>query len=178
MEINKNPHTLHFNALKALTPAFRYDGKGDFAAWQAAARARLVALLGLDKLSPASDDAFTIESVTEGDAYRDHRFRFQSEEGYFVIATLRVPKGKEGKPPLVICLQGHSTGAHISLGSPIYPEDEELISGGDRDFAVQVAREGYCALALEQHLAVYLELADDIHIKFALVPVHHGKEDL
>ena len=150
MEINKNPHTLHFNELKALTPAFRYDGKGDFTAWQAAARARLVALLGLDKLTPASDDAFAIESVTEGDTYHDHRFRFMSEEGYFVIATLRVPKGKEGKLPLVICLQGHTTGAHISLGIAINPDDEEDLKGGDRDFAVQIAREGYCALALEQ----------------------------
>jgi dienelactone hydrolase len=39
---------------------------------------------------------------------------------------------------------------HISLGRPKYPGDEESINGGDRDFAVRVIREGYCALVMEQ----------------------------
>ena len=150
MEKNKNPHAVYFAELKALTPALRYDGKQPFAEWQKTARARLVSILGLDRISPAADDCFTVESVTEEETYTDYCFSFQSEEGYFVPCTLWVPKGKEGKLPLVICLQGHSTGRHISLGKPIYPGDENDISGGDRDFAVQIVREGYCALAIEQ----------------------------
>ena len=150
MEINKNPHKLHHKMLQNITPALRYDGQGDFGAWQQMARERLVTLLGLDKMYPAEDDAFTVESTVEGDTYVDCRITFQSEEGYFVPCTLRAPKGREGKLPLVICLQGHTTGAHISLGIAINPDDEEDLRDGDRDFAVQIVREGYCALAIEQ----------------------------
>ena len=51
--------------------------------------------------------------------------------------------------PLVICLQGHSKGMHISLARPKYLGDEESIAG-DRDFAIQAVREGYAALVIEQ----------------------------
>ena len=44
----------------------------------------------------------------------------------------------------------HSTGLHISLGRPKYEGDEETINGGDRDFARQIVKEGFCALAIEQ----------------------------
>ena len=150
MEINKNPQIIHHGILKAMTPALRYDGKQPLADWQKMARAHLAKLLGLDKITAAKDDAFTIESVTDCDTYTDYRIIFQSEENYFVPCNLWVPKGKEGKIPMVICLQGHSKGFHISLGRPIYPGDENTIAGGDRDFAVQIVREGYCALAIEQ----------------------------
>jgi hypothetical protein len=143
MELNKNPHKLHHRMLQNITPALRYDGQGDFGVWQKSARERLISLLGLDKIYPAEEDAFTIEEKVLGDTYMDYHITFQSEEGYFVPCTLRVPKGREGKLPLVICLQGHTTGAHISLGIAINPDDEEDLKGGDRDFAVQIAREGY-----------------------------------
>ena len=148
--MNKDPQIIHHKALKNIVPSMRYDGKTDFAEWQKNTRARLYSLLGLDKIVPAADDCFTIEHKKDFDTFTEYRFTFQSEEGYFVPCVLWVPNGKEGKIPTVICLQGHSTGLHISLGRPIYPGDEKLISGGDRDFAVQVIREGYCALAIEQ----------------------------
>lgn len=36
------------------------------------------------------------------------------------------------------------------MGRSIYDGDDELISGGDRDFAKQIVKEGYAALVLEQ----------------------------
>jgi dienelactone hydrolase len=128
----------------------RYDGCSDFSEWQKGARAQLASLMGLDKITPAKEDLFNIEHEKDFDTFTEYRFTFQSEEGYFVPCVLWVPKGKEGKIPAVICLQGHSKGFHISLGRTIYPGDEKSISGGDRDFAVQIIREGYCALAIEQ----------------------------
>ena len=56
----------------------------------------------------------------------------------------------EEKLPLIICLQGHSKGFHISLGRPKYEGDEETINGGDRDFARQIIARGQAALAIEQ----------------------------
>ena len=150
MEYNTLPQVLYNKQLRAVVPSMRWDGRSSFAEWQKAAREKLISLLGLDMYVPAEDDCFTILSETEFDTFTDYEIRFQSEEGYFCIANLWVPKGKEGKLPLVVCLQGHSKGRHISLGRPKFPGDEETIAGGDRDFAIQIVREGYCALAIEQ----------------------------
>ena len=148
--MNHDPQILHHEALLALKPSMRYDGSIPLAEWQKAAREKLAALTGLDKITPAADDLFQIESETECETHTEYRITFQSEENYFVICHLWIPKGKEGKIPMVICLQGHSKGCHISLGRPKFPGDEETISGGDRDFARQIVREGYCSLAIEQ----------------------------
>ena len=43
--INKNPHLIHHNALKAIKPAMRYNGGEPFADWQKRARARLWSVL-------------------------------------------------------------------------------------------------------------------------------------
>jgi len=63
---------------------------------------------------------------------------------------MRVPKGIEGKMPVMICLQGHSTGMHISLGTPIFERDFASIAGGDRDFVVRGVKEGFISVAVEQ----------------------------
>jgi hypothetical protein len=39
---------------------------------------------------------------------------------------------------------------HISLGRPKHQGDDERITGGDRDFALQAVRRGYAALVVEQ----------------------------
>lgn len=133
---------------KNTVPSMAYDGKEDFAAWQARARAKLEELLGLP--FERCDDQLTIEWKKELEEYTEIRFLFQSETNYFVPAVLRIPNGAEGPLPTVICLQGHSRGMHISLGQPKYPGDEKDISGGDRDFCVRSVKEGYCAIAVEQ----------------------------
>ena len=87
----------------------------------------------------------------DNEEYDEVRFKMETEPGFFVPAHLLLPKNREAgrKLPVVICLQGHSTGMHISLGRPIYPNDEKTIAG-DRDFALQAVRRGYAAIAMEQ----------------------------
>jgi hypothetical protein len=150
MTLKQYPYGFHNAALSKIHPAYRFDNSTSFSEWQKNARARLITLMGLDRIAKASEDMFEIEYEREFDAFIEYRFRFQSEENYFVPCHLWIPKGVIGKIPLVICLQGHSKGFHISLGRPIYPDDENTISGGDRDFAVQIIKQGYCALAIEQ----------------------------
>ncbi len=149
-----DPALHNLNIIRAHTPSMRYDGSIPFSDWQSKARAKLSELLGMDKFERC-DEKFNIEYKKETDEYTEYRFTIQSEEGYFFPSVLRVPRSEEGKLesgkyPLLICLQGHSTGAHISLGIPKFPGDEETISGGDRDFAVRAVKEGYAALAVEQ----------------------------
>ncbi len=132
------------------TPLLRYQPGTDFAEWQRKAREKLSELLGMNNFKKC-DLKFNIEYRKETEEYIEYRFTIQSEENYFVPCVMRVPLGMEiGKHAVMVCLQGHSTGFHISLGVPIYDGDVETIQGGDRDFVVRANQEGWIAVAVEQ----------------------------
>ncbi len=143
------PAKYNLELIKAVNPALRYEG-GDFKAWQTEARAKLAELLGMKNLNRAEDNKFTIEYEKKCEGYTEYRFTLSSEEGYFFPCVLRIPDGVAAPIPTVICLQGHSTGFHISLGIPKFEGDVNSINGGDRDFCVRAIKEGYAALAIEQ----------------------------
>lgn len=128
-------------------------------AWREAARSRLRALiLGSfpEGKGPGGDLRVRVEftrdlTLPDGTICTETRFVFTSETNADVPCHLLLPTGTDNKRrfPLAICLQGHTTGMHISLGRALRDGDEKAISGGDRDFALQAARRGYAALALE-----------------------------
>lgn len=130
-----------------LTPSMRYEFKEDFSLWRSRAKEKLVELLGLP-LSKPDNDGFSVKSVSEKDGLTYTYFTFESEPDYTVPCCI-VKKKEAAKAPLAICLQGHSTGMHISLGECKYDTDAASIAGG-RDIAVRAAKEGMIALALEQ----------------------------
>ena len=144
------PWMYNLEIIKNIHPEMRYDGKEDFKAWQTKARAKLAELLGMKNLRRSENNNFTLEYVKEEAEYTEYRFTLESEPGYVFPSVMRVPKGVEGKIPVILCLQGHSKGFHISLGNPIFEGDEATISGGDRDFVVRANKEGYAAIAIEQ----------------------------
>jgi dienelactone hydrolase len=119
----------------------------DFPAWQKRVRRKLKELLGgaPERVKPN----VRIESHEDNGLFRETRFVFASEANADVPCHLLVPKEATTPVPIVICLQGHSTGMHISLGRVKYKGDEECF-GGDRDFALQAVKQGYAALVLEQ----------------------------
>lgn len=135
-------------------PLLIYNPTGDFAGQKLAMAVKYQELLRMPAKS--TNPKPIIESVVANDPRFDEiRFRFESEPGFFVPAHLLLPKGTDYQAdarrlPVVICLQGHSTGMHISLGRPKFPGDAETIAGGDRDFAVQAVAHGYAAVAMEQ----------------------------
>ncbi len=133
--------------LAKVTPSMAYPG-GDVAAWQKGARAKLRELIGLDRFVQVAPD-LQIEFDKTENGVRELRFTFESEAGYRVPCHLVLPADAK-KPPVMLCIQGHSTGMHISLGRPKYPQDQQTISGGDRDFCVRAVKEGWAAVAIEQ----------------------------
>lgn len=145
-----NPQVKHIQMMKDVKPALRKAEGECFKAWQEKARARLKELLGLPL--EAGEENFRVEWTHDDDpSVTEIRFLFESEPQVDVACHLLLPKtAANERLPLVICLQGHSTGMHISLGRPIYPGDEKTISGGDRDFACQVVARGQAALTIEQ----------------------------
>ena len=144
------PWMYNLEIIEKTTPKLRYDGSEDFKAWQMKARTKLFELLGMQNLKKSVNNNFKIEYVKEEETYTEYRFTLESEPGYTFPSVMRVPKGIEGKIPVILCLQGHSKGMHISLGNPIYEGDVETISGGDRVFVVRALKEGYAAIAIEQ----------------------------
>ena len=143
----KTAYEFQKELMQQTTPACSYKD-GDFKAWQKQAKEKLSDLLGLQKFQKVAPET-EIEYQKQMDGFTEIRFTFQSEKGYRVPCHLRLPDGVEN-PPVIICLQGHSKGMHISLGNPKYPGDENSISGGDRDFCVRAVKEGFAAIALEQ----------------------------
>ena len=133
-------------------PAFHYEG-GDLAVWQKGAREKLGALLGLGEIGKA---ACPLVCEIEYDHYaedldcREIRIRYTTEENVTVPCHICIPKDAKGPLPVMIALQGHSTGMHISLGRPKYERDAVTISGGDRDFVKRAVMEGVVAIAMEQ----------------------------
>lgn len=143
-----NPQTEMLRRMKECTFALRIGEGEKLEQWQEKARKQLMKRLGLPfEWVPAAP---SIEWTREEPGYTETRFVFQSEQDITVPCHLLLPDGAQHeKLPMIICLQGHSTGMHISLGRPIYPGDAESIAG-DRDFARQAVARGYAALTVEQ----------------------------
>lgn len=134
--------------LKKTVPSMSFNG-GDITAWQTRSREKLIELLGINKIEKC-DPALQIEYTQKIDSATEIRFSFQSEEGYRVPCHLLLPDGVKN-PPVMICLQGHSKGMHVSLDRTVYPGEEKAsLVGGDRDFAMRALREGFAAIACEQ----------------------------
>ena len=137
-------------------PALSYDPAKPLAPQREAADRVFRSLLGYDKMPErTAPPSVRIEFVSDDDPrFTETRFSFESEPGFFVPAHLLVPKkpsplAEGGKLPVMICLQGHSSGMHISIGREKFPGDAETIAGG-RDFALQAVDRGYVAIAMEQ----------------------------
>ena len=143
----KTAYDYNKELIRKISPSMAYNGE-NLLEWQISARKRLSLLLGIDKFQKV-DSKFNIEFKRKIDGATELRFTYQSEDGYCVPCHILIPDGVK-KPPVIICLQGHSTGMHISLGNPKFEGDEITISGGDRDFCIRAVKEGFAAISLEQ----------------------------
>ena len=133
--------------IQRMTPSMSCD-LSHLREWQSAAKEKLSLLLGMDRFERVDPDV-QIEYREKIEGATEIRFTYESEAGYRVPCHLLLPDGIE-KPPVMICLQGHSKGMHISLGRPKFEGDENSIKGGDRDFCVRAVKEGFAAIAMEQ----------------------------
>lgn len=140
--------TCHEAIMKERRPLLAFDEKCDYKSWKNQVKEKLTELLG--DMPEKTDENLRIEWEKEHDTFKEYRILFCSEENVDVPCHLWVPKSVKKPCPVVICLQGHSTGMHISMRRFIYDGDEETATEGDRDFAVQIVKEGYAALVLEQ----------------------------
>jgi cephalosporin-C deacetylase-like acetyl esterase len=142
------PETCHEYLLQTVSRQLAFDPQKDFQTWRQAVSTKLRELLGiLPEKVPLN---IRIEYEQEHDLFREIRFVFSPEAHADIPCHLLIPLQKQAPFPVIICLQGHTTGMHLSLGRPKYKGDKKLVAGGDRDFAIQTVRQGYAALVLEQ----------------------------
>ena len=149
------PETVHDYLLRRAPLPLEFDPTKDFSIWRKEVDWKLREILGImpDKVAPN----LRVEFEEEHEDFIERRFVFTAEEygagdesvRADVPCHLVLPKTGPGPFPVVITLQGHSTGMHISLARAKYEGDEKTI-GGDRDFCISAVREGYAAVALEQ----------------------------
>ncbi len=133
--------------VNGIVPANRWNGEQAPEAWQKEARQTLASLLGLQRFTPCEPNV-RVEFTRPFGPHTETRFTFESEAGWITPCHMLTP---EGTPKgVMLCLQGHSTGMHNSMGRALHPGDVEDIESGDRDFAVQAVKRGYVAVALEQ----------------------------
>lgn len=126
-----------------------FDGQKPFEPQRQAIKEKYLELLKMPE--ERGEVSFLIEyEKQDSPKYDEIRFRMETEPGFFAPAHMLLPRDrKKGeKLPVVICLQGHSTGMHISLGRCLYSGDEGC--AGRSAFALQAVRRGYAAIALEQ----------------------------
>lgn len=145
-----SPSAAHFVDYETapLALSWRNCGMGDVAAWQAQARAKLAALCGYTRQPNAVEVLHRTEVRSDPDYERRH-FYLRVREGSDVPVTLLRPCNATGTLPVMICLQGTNSGAHLSWGEARMPADPLRIAAGG-DYARQAAQRGYAAVCIEQ----------------------------
>jgi dienelactone hydrolase len=139
----------HYRRLaQGLHPSLTFSG-GELEAWRARLRPAVRERLALDRPVPAPLEPRMLWRRERPEGLVE-KVQFTVEPGLDAVAYLGFPSGVEPPYPCVICLQGHSTGMHVSLGVDRSTELEGIDVRGDRDIAVQAMRRGFAVLCLEQ----------------------------
>lgn len=142
------PETCHEQWMRNNPPLMAFDPSVDYRQWREKVDEKLRELVGwMPEKIPLN---IRIEYEKDEDLFHEKRFIFSTEPGADVPCHLLIPKGGKSSYPVVICLQGHSTGMHNSLGRPKYPKDAPGLWDHHRDTGIQAVKEGYAALVLEQ----------------------------
>lgn len=128
-------------------PILAFDESVDYENWKENVRQKYVECLGLDEIAKnACKIEVEIEEVIKQDGYTRYRYVFESEKGCFVPCYLLIPDTGKEKYPVCVCLQGHTTGFHISIGVAKFENDSLETS----TFALDAVKSGYAALCIEQ----------------------------
>ncbi|MBI5094174.1 MAG: acetylxylan esterase [Candidatus Hydrogenedentes bacterium] len=147
-EQHLSPSLNHQHVMKGIDPKLAYSG-GDCAAWRRRLRRRVRAVLGDTpaKRVPLNPRTLWKRDLPLGSV---EKIIFTSEPYADVPAYFCLPNKSSGPFPVMICLQGHSTGMHLSIGVDREDETKPFPVQGDRDFALGCMARGFAALCIEQ----------------------------
>jgi dienelactone hydrolase len=143
-----SPSQYHQAVLARNYPRLHYQG-GNVEPWRAALGQRLRRLLGV---WPARKVPLNVQSLyrLEHPLGTIEKIVFTSEPCADVPAYVCLPHSARPPYTFMICLQGHSTGMHVSIAREREDDTQPFASEGDRDFAIDCMAHGIAALCLEQ----------------------------
>ena len=143
-----SPSLSHHHLIDSSSPSMSYDG-GDVAAWQRRLRRKVKSLIGM----PSGDRvALDVRSLWK----RRHplgtieKIVFTSEPYSDMMAYVCLPDSASAPYPFFVCVQGHTTGAHVSIAVDRDDNRIPIEVEGDRDFGLGCMRRGIAALCIEQ----------------------------
>ena len=145
------PAAHHHRLVDEITPSMRWDTESDVSAWQADAKDKLRSLLGLDQIEPYRTECeieIEFDRIAEDLGCREIRFHFRSELDVTTPCHMVIPNGATAPLPVVIALQGHGTGMHLSLGRSKFERDldDEYCRNSPSAFAKRAVEEGVVAV--------------------------------
>ena len=123
--------------------------EGDVFAWQELLRQKVRSMLVLPQAGNFDLEAETLWRM-EHPLGTIEKVVFQSEPVAHVVAYVCLPANVQPPYQYWICMQGHSTGAHVSIGRAFNKESETIVVEGDRDYGLECMRRGYAAICIEQ----------------------------
>ena len=143
-----SPSAYHRHLMRQTQPSLSYPG-GDVLSWQSRLREKLLELLGG---FPEERPPLNVHSLWQREHPLGHieKLLFTSQPFADIPAYLCLPHNVTPPCPCMICLQGHTTGMHISLAVDRDDETLPIKVEGDRDFALGCLRNGVAALCIEQ----------------------------
>ena len=146
-----SPSVAHFidydNAALALS--WQRNKDSDILAWQRDVRAKLAELTGYEhrQYKPEVVADIPVRSGID-DIDRRHLY-LRVRSGSDVPIDILRPRNAAGPLPVMICLQGTNSGAHLSWGEARMPADPEKIVSG-ADYGRQAVHNGFVAVCVEQ----------------------------
>jgi dienelactone hydrolase len=144
-----SPSARHFADYDTVPLALSFSKSQDtVAAWQTAARAKLAELAGYRRESQTPIVSHQSDAALPGGLSR-RTIYLRARPGVDIPIHLIAPTRAAGRRPVMICLQGTNTGAHLSWGETRFPADVGKIAHG-YNFAIQSVHRGYLAVAIEQ----------------------------
>ncbi len=143
-----SPLTAHRRLLREAPRALGWRGEA-VGPWQRKVRRRLRQLLAVPTRTHAP---LRVRRLWTRDTPlgRIEKIQFTAEPGAVVPAYWCTPRDVSPPYTTFICLQGHNTGMHNSIGVSRDDETTPIEVAGDRDFALGCLRRGIAALCIEQ----------------------------
>jgi len=143
------PSDRHFADYAEAPLRLRYDASVGAAAWQRAAREKLAEISGYAVRRARPEEVARLEHPLAGGGRRLAVY-LRVRDGLDIPINILFPSARSADPlPVMICLQGTNSGAHLSWGEVRFPAD---IGKAERthDIARQAASRGYLAVVVEQ----------------------------
>lgn len=150
IDTDLSPSARHFADYHAAPLALSYAvcSPADAGEWQVRARTKFAELAGYERGSGipeiVQEDMFPL-----GVGMTRRRIYLKARSGVVIPIHLIGQLKPKDPRPVMICLQGTNTGAHLSWGERRFPADADKSMQG-YDIALQAARRGYLAIAIEQ----------------------------